>query len=184
MDVTAAVKERKSIRAFDSKPVPKEILAEIMETALWSPSWGNTQPWGFTVVSGRPLAAIKKGGLECTMKGEKPQPELDVPAKWNEAQTARYRGLGAGLFQVLGIQREDKEKRNAYYQDMNDCFGAPHVIYLHFEKGFQQYVFMDGGIILQTIALLAVEKGLGTCFLAASVIYPKVVREFGKIPDD
>ncbi len=58
------------------------------------------------------------------------------------------------------------------------------MIYLHLEKGFNPYALMDGGIMLQTIALLAVERGLGTCFLAVSVLYPDVLRTWTEIPED
>ncbi len=67
---------------------------------------------------------------------------------------------------------------------MMRCLGAPHVIYLHLDQGFNPYALMDGGIILQTIALMASEQGLGTCFLAQSVRYPGVVRKHSGIPDD
>jgi nitroreductase len=42
---------------------------------------------------------------------------------------------------------------------------------------------MDGGILLQTVALLGLEEGLATCFLARSVIYPDVVRKHALVPD-
>jgi len=63
-------------------------------------------------------------------------------------------------------------------------FGAPAAIYLHLARGFNPYALMDAGIVLQTIALLAVGQGLGTCFLAMSVIYPDVVRRHAEIPQD
>ena len=61
MDVTEAIKQRKSIRAFKSDPVPKDILENIIEQALRAPSWANTQPWEFLIVSGKPLKEIQEG---------------------------------------------------------------------------------------------------------------------------
>ena len=40
---------------------------------------------------------------------------------------------------------------------------------------------LDAGLILQTIALLAVDEGLGTCFLARSIIFPQVIRNHARI---
>ena len=51
MDVSDAVKLRKSVRAYDSKLVPNDILLEILETAQCAPSAGNVQPWHFIVVT-------------------------------------------------------------------------------------------------------------------------------------
>ena len=184
MDVKEAVLARKSIRAFDATPVSRKVLEEILETALRAPSWGNTQPWKFTIVGGETLTRIQEEYVRLFGEGVPPNPDFEMPIEFSDAQKARYMGLGKGLFQALGIAREDTEKRNAYYENMMRALGAPHVIYLHLDKGFNPYALMDGGAILQTIALLAVEKGLGTCFLAQAVRYPDVVRKHAGIPPD
>ena len=54
------VKERHSVRDFLPKEVPKETLKKIIQIALDSPSWCNSQPWNIYVVSGKPLEEIKK----------------------------------------------------------------------------------------------------------------------------
>ena len=184
MDVKEAVLARRSIRAFNPEPVPREILAEIMENALWSPSWGNTQPWKLTLIGGETLEKIKGEYVQMFGKGIPANPDFEMPTEFNAIQKTRYQGLGKGLFLALGIAREDKEKRNAYYEEMMRCLGAPHAIYLHLDRGFDPYALMDAGIILQTIALLAVDQGLGTCILAQAIRYPDVVRKHSAIPDD
>ena len=185
MEVREAVASRKSIRAFDpERPVSQSVLREIMEKALRAPSWGNTQPWGFAIAGGKPLDQIKAECLELFRKGTESHPEITMPAEWNKEQFSRYQDLGRSLFGALGIAREDKNGRNAYYEEMVHCFGAPKMIYLHIHKDFNPYALMDGGVIMQTIALLAVEAGLGTCFLAFSVLYPDVIRKYASIPDD
>jgi nitroreductase len=40
---------RWSSRAFQDKPVPKELLNRILESACWAPSGNNLQPWRFIV---------------------------------------------------------------------------------------------------------------------------------------
>lgn len=182
MDVKEAVAQRRSIRAFRADPVPRSILAEIMERALWAPSWGNTQPWGFTIVSGNTLVRIKETFLDQSRQSVSPNPDIPMPTTWDEVRTSRYKDLGKALFRALGIGREDHQKRGEYYVEMTRFFGAPSLIYLHMEKGFNPYALMDGGLFLQTIALLAADRGLGTCFLARSVHYPDVVREIAGIP--
>jgi nitroreductase len=184
MDLKEAVQKRRSIRAFHSKPVPYSLLEHIMEQALWAPSWGNTQPWGFAIVGGEALNRIKEECLELFERGVEPHPDLKIPTRWDEAQTLRYKRLGRALFQAIGIEREDQQKRNEYYKQMTLCFGAPHMIYLHLAEGFNAYALMDGGLILQTIALLAMNEGLGTCFLARSIIFPEVIRRQARISPD
>jgi hypothetical protein len=45
MEFSQLIKERKSIRGYQQKPVPRELIAEIIEVAKWAPSSMNTQPW-------------------------------------------------------------------------------------------------------------------------------------------
>jgi nitroreductase len=51
MDVFEAVKTRKSVRAYSSKPVPNELLLKIAEAAQLAPSASNVQPWQFIFVT-------------------------------------------------------------------------------------------------------------------------------------
>ena len=50
MDVLTAIKGRRSIRAFQRKIVPEEIVEELIDAARWAPSAGNIQPWEFIIV--------------------------------------------------------------------------------------------------------------------------------------
>ena len=61
---------RKSIRGYLKKPVPRELMAEIIGLAMRSPSSMNTQPWHFHVITGEPLERIRKGNTERILAGE------------------------------------------------------------------------------------------------------------------
>ena len=50
MDVFEAICRRKSIRAYESTPIPDEKINKILEAARLAPSAGNIQPWHFIVV--------------------------------------------------------------------------------------------------------------------------------------
>lgn len=51
MEVFEAIRRRKSVRAYASTPVPREILERILEAARLAPSAENRQPWYFIVVT-------------------------------------------------------------------------------------------------------------------------------------
>ncbi len=155
-----------------------------MENALLAPSWGNTQPWGFTIVAGATLQRIKDESLRLVDQGVDFCPEITMPDSWNEQQSRRYKGLGRDLFAALDIKREDKEKREEHNRRMTLFFDAPCVAYLHLERGFNHYALMDCGLVLQSLELLAVEQGLGTCILARAVRYPQVARKYAPIPEE
>lgn len=50
MDIYTAISTRKSVRAYEDKPVPDEVLARILEAARIAPSASNRQEWRFIVV--------------------------------------------------------------------------------------------------------------------------------------
>ncbi|MBW2636347.1 MAG: nitroreductase family protein [Deltaproteobacteria bacterium] len=50
MELTEAIKERRSVRKFTDYYVTDEEIKELLEAARWAPSWGNTQTWEFIVV--------------------------------------------------------------------------------------------------------------------------------------
>ena len=50
MGVLEAIKERKSIRAYDGKKVSDKDIERLLEAARWAPSAGNIQPWAFVIV--------------------------------------------------------------------------------------------------------------------------------------
>ena len=69
MDFDTLVQERRSIRGYKQKPVPKEVIAEIIGLAKGAPSSMNTQPWHFHVVTGEPLDKIRAGNTERNLSG-------------------------------------------------------------------------------------------------------------------
>ena len=50
-----AIKKRRSIRKYSSRPISKEVLNEILEAARWAPSAHNAQPWRFIALIDRSL---------------------------------------------------------------------------------------------------------------------------------
>ena len=66
MDLVKGIKERRSIRKFQDRPVPHELLTEVVETARFAPSWKNTQIARYIVVEDREKIA-KIATEECTL---------------------------------------------------------------------------------------------------------------------
>lgn len=50
MDVHDAIKRRKSVREYDDRPVPEDVLERVLEAGRLAPSAMNYQPWHFVVV--------------------------------------------------------------------------------------------------------------------------------------
>jgi len=177
MEVIEAVKQRKSVRAFKPDPVPQELLRRIIAEALWAPSWANTQPWEFAVVTGKQLEDIQRGFLE---RGEQePTSEVARPYEFPEPYLSRIQALAPKGFTPT------KENMDARRIQNYKNYGAPAMIYLlvdrsmYFQsKGINAWSLYDSGSVVQNIMLLATDYGLGTVAQAQSVIYPDIIRKF------
>ena len=188
MDIVQAVRNRKSIRSFKQDAVPQEILKEIMETALRSPSWANTKPWEFAIAGGEKLEEIRQAYIE--KADEPPNPEVSSPREFPEPYDTRRRALGTKLFELLGITREDRERRNWWRLQGLRLFEAPSAIYIYIERSFHLqkerlnvWPLFDCGLIAANIMLLATEYGLGTVPQIQAVHYPDVLRKVLGIPE-
>jgi nitroreductase len=51
MDVIEALKTRRSVRVYQNKPIPKDVLEDIIDCARLAPTAMNRQPWEFVVVT-------------------------------------------------------------------------------------------------------------------------------------
>ena len=49
-DFVALTQKRRSIRKFKTDPIPDEYIEKILESARWTMSGGNAQPWQFIVI--------------------------------------------------------------------------------------------------------------------------------------
>ena len=57
MEVFEAIKNRRSIRKYQEKDIPDEIIDKILEAGRWAPSGFNYQPWKFAVIKDKELKA-------------------------------------------------------------------------------------------------------------------------------
>ncbi len=60
MTANECIRNRRSIRKFTERPVSHELLAHIVETASYAPSWKNTQITRYIAVEGEKKAALAK----------------------------------------------------------------------------------------------------------------------------
>ena len=60
MTAKECIRNRRSIRRFTDRPVSHELLAQIVETASYAPSWKNTQIVRYVAVEGEKKAALAK----------------------------------------------------------------------------------------------------------------------------
>jgi nitroreductase len=53
MDLFEAIKSRRSVRRFEEKPVPEELIKRVIDAGQWAPSACNRQDWKFIIVDSK-----------------------------------------------------------------------------------------------------------------------------------
>ncbi|CDO87187.1 NADH dehydrogenase [Mycobacterium triplex] len=185
MDVYEAVTSRRAVRGFTDQPVPTEALERVMSAAAWSPSGSNIQPWNVYVVTGAPLAELKKRAVERVAAGD-PWDEREYEM-YPEALKSPYRerrsAFGKERYSALGIARDDWEGRQRAAIANWDCFGAPAALFCYIDHDMGPAQFADLGMYLQTVMLLLRAEGLDSCPQMAWSQVRETVAETLRPPD-
>jgi hypothetical protein len=116
MDLTDCVLTRKSIRAYKATPVPRDLLARILDEARHSPSCANTQPWEFAVFGGAVMEEMRKTYRERFLTGGAANPEVPYPfMAWPEPYRSRRMELSKTQYEFLGIDPDDSKKVQEFW---------------------------------------------------------------------
>jgi nitroreductase len=184
MNVTEAVERRISVRAFRLDPVPGELVRDLIEAAHRAPSGGNLQPWRVHALAGEPLEQLKAKGMATLAAGLEP-PEYDVypPELWDPFRTRRFI-CGEDLYATIAIPREDKPARLRQMARNVEFFGAPVGLFFSIDRKLGPPQWADVGMYMQTLMLLAVERGLDTCAQEFWARLPRTVGDFLELPED
>ena len=187
MELGQAMRDRRSIRGFTDKQVPRELLEEIIEMANCAPSSMNTQPWHLHVVTGAPLEAIRTGNSERMLAGVPPAREIPDHGDYTGVHRERQIEIAKQLFAAMGIERHDKAMRQDWVMRGFRQFDAPVSIVVTFDRSLLDngtIAHFDLGAVTYGLVLAAWSKGLGTVINGQGIMQSPVVRENAQIPDD
>ena len=186
MDFDEVVMGRRSIRGFKPKPVSRDILQEIFELALRSPSSMNTQPWHFHVVTGNVLDNIRKENTEKNIAGVPPSREIKSPLGYEGPHRERQIEIAIQLFKEMGIERDDKKARNDWVLRGFRQFDAPVAVIVTFDSSLKDDDIskFDCGAVVNGLVNAGWSRGLGAVINSQGIMQSPVVREHANIPDD
>lgn len=183
MDAIECIKTRMSIRRFKPHPVPRETLTNIIDTAKWSPSYKNSQPWELVIVSGRKKDELSEMLIGLLEAGEAFHPDLPEPQSWPMEIDLRIKEHLRKRVERLGVDLTDpsfiKKTKIANFR----FYGAPHVIFLFQESSLTSWSILDIGMFAQSLMLAAHACGIGTVPQAFLTDYATEVKRFLGIPD-
>ena len=176
MEVGHAIAGRRSVRGFLDRPVPREMLEALAARAARAATGGNLQPWHVDIVMGATIA-----GLKATMAGKLARGETETPAYaiyppvLGTPYAERRAAIGEAMYAHIGIPRDDRAGRRAWFARNFQFFGAPAAYFVMVDRGMGPPQWSDLGMYLQNLMLLAVEAGLATCPQECWAMYPDTV---------
>ncbi len=169
MNAVEAIRGRKSIRAFLPRPVPRDVIAQILEISRWAPSARNRQQWRVTVATGETCRSLAARLVECMREREPDSPgssdSSSSPLTTDLGQQAELLGQSLWEFVVLGSY---------------GFYGAPAVVVVsHPGSGGN-----DISQFVTTMLVAAHSQGLGTCWLGYPLSHADLIRQALDIPED
>ncbi len=180
MSVTEAMRSRMSCRAFLPTPVPLATIREILDVARQAPSGGNVQPWHVHVLTGAPLDDLRariRASLPQHPRGEGPEYHI-YPPELPQAYRNRIFKCGEDLYATINIARADKPARLTQFARNYEFFGAPVGMFFSLDRRMGAPQWSDMGMLIQSIMLLARERGLHTCAQESWAVWHRMVGEF------
>ena len=178
MDILEVIKQRRSIRVFDRRMPPRELIAECLEAATWAPSATNQQPWEFIVLTGSALEAVNAITEEKFFQrlpdgnafGDPPEP----------LKTRQQEVLDA----MLAAAEKGGIDPNEIFEKSLRFFDAPVAVYFVSYKDADGQYGLSTAAALENFLLAAHARGLGACWLTVTVVCAEDIKEHLGIPAD
>jgi F420 biosynthesis protein FbiB-like protein len=159
---------RRSIRRYQDRPVPREVLEAILTAAIWAPSAHNRQPWRFAVITSPDVRAAL-----ATVMGAQLRTDLEadnVPQEMIDQNVSRSfsRISGAPVVVLVSMSMVDMDT----YPDTRRA-AAEH-----------RMAVQSTALAVQNLLLAAHAEGLGACWLCAPLFCPDAVAAQLDLPAD
>jgi nitroreductase len=178
MDILDVMRQRRSIRVFDRRMPPRELIAECLEAATWAPSATNQQPWEFIVLTGEALEAVNAITEENFFKrlqdgnafGDPPEP---LKSRQQEVLDAM----------IAAAEKAGIDPNEIFEKSLRFC-DAPAAVYFISYKGADNQYQLSTAAALENFLLAAHARGLGACWLTVTVICAEDIKKHLGIPAD
>ena len=177
---------RRSIRGYLDKPVPRELIEDVLTLAMRSPTSMNTQPWYFHVITGEPLDRIRRANTENILAGVPDSREFRRGHAFAGVHRARDVEVAKQLFGAMGIARDDADARQDWVLRGFRQFDAPVCVIVAYDRELTDSddTAFDCGAVTTALVNAAWSRGLGCVINSQGIMQSPVVREHAGIPED
>ncbi|GAC1327762.1 MAG: nitroreductase [Beijerinckiaceae bacterium] len=178
--IERAIAERRAIRGFDGRPVPRDLVEHLIDIGARAPSGTNMQPWRVYALAGTAKRALSEAIAAARSEGARAGRDAEYryyPETFFEPYLSRRRKIGWDLYGLLGIKKGDHAAMHAQHGKNFDFFGAPVGLIFTIDRRLEIGSWLDYGMFLQNIMIVARGHGLETCPQAAFASFHDIVRE-------
>ncbi len=183
LDVRTAVTGRKSVRGFKPDPVPVALVRQILDDAARAPSGTNTQPWRVHIAIDAARDRLSAALTDAAQSGPQQNEYRYSPDELPEPYLSRRRKVGFDLYGIAGIARGDMAGRKKQALKNYTFFGAPVGLFFTMDRRLEFGSWLDIGMFMQNVMVLARGYSLETCPQAAWIYYGQTVHKALGIPD-
>jgi F420 biosynthesis protein FbiB-like protein len=168
LNIPDPIRTRRSIRRYLDRPVPRDLIDQLLEAATWAPSAHNRQPWRFAVITTQAAKDRLADRMGERLRADRLRDGDPVEAIERDANRSRERIASAPVVIVMCLSMIDMdhtpdERRNSIERTM---------------------AMQSVAASIQNLLLTAHDLGLGACWMCAPLFCPDVVRDALDLPDD
>jgi nitroreductase len=157
MELEACIKGRRSNRSYQPKPVPRELIDQILEAGIWAPTGMGSEPWRFVIIENKELIKYVSDETKQLLA------KMNYPmAKRIASSTEDTICYNAPALILVCTEKDAQHPMNEHVR------------------------LLDSVLAAENMFLKAHELGLGTCymgFVSALADNPTVMKKLG-VPDN
>lgn len=168
MNLKDLIRNRRAIRRYTKDPVPQALIRDLLETATWSPSAHNRQPWRFAVLTDFADKARLANAMGERLRRDRSADNDPSAAIERDVQRSYERITGAPVVIIVCFSMVDMD------------------VYADERRGSAEKMMaiQSTAMAAQSLWLLAHDAGLGCCWLCAPLFVPDLVRKTLDLPSD
>jgi nitroreductase len=182
MELEEAIRSRRSIRSYEERDVPLDLIMKAISLAGWAPNGGNFQPWKFFVVQNRALVNRMADAV---------QAKNDLMATWPEAaefgdtferyrrSAAFFRSAPVVIAVTMGAYSSPAD-RVLRRRGPTDPAAAE---MLRNRAEISSRIQTIGGSIAYLLLALH-DAGLGACWMAGPMLAREELEQMLEVPED
>ncbi|PJF22500.1 MAG: nitroreductase [Phototrophicales bacterium] len=163
-----AIMSRRSLRRYQNKPVPKDIIKRILQAGIWAPSAHNRQPWRFVVIETQAVKEQLAHAMGTRLRQDLAADHIPLDVIEADVGRSYERITSAPVLILVCLSMVDMDTYPDKKRTANEYIMAV------------QSVAMAG----QNILLAAHSFELGACWMCAPLFAPDIVTTTLNLPSD